>query len=172
MKVMRLIISLSFFAASTIALADATRSEGAPPPVEHASFHQLIFADEDIAVLNNVYPPNGDSGFHTHYHDLFAVVIQSSPSSGQGLGKPLTASTAPQVGAAVYSPVGAEPRTHRIVNSDKGVAQYIVIELRRTKPFGKPTSSREPSYEKIVDNPRIRAWRLILKPGQSTLPIF
>ncbi len=174
MKVTRLIKCIGasglcvFLAAHSLASAEQSPSETAVP-VEHASFHQLVFADEDIAVLNNLYPPKGDSGFHTHYRDLFAVVIQSSQSSGQSPGKPLTAATLYPAGAAAYSAVGAEPRTHRVVNGDKSAYQIIVVELRRAKPSGNAISSRDaaPQYEQIFDNPRMRAWRLTLAPGQS-----
>lgn len=157
-----------FLAAGSLALAKQPPSETAVP-VEHASFHQLVFADEDVAILNNLYPPKGDSGFHTHYRDLFAVVIQASQSNGQGLGKPLTAAPMYPAGASVYSAVGAEPRTHRVVNGDKSAFQIIVVELRRSKPLGNAISTRDaaPQYVQIFDNPRIRAWRLILAPGQS-----
>jgi hypothetical protein len=137
------------------------------PPVERASFHQLVFANEDFAVLNNRYPPGGDSGFHTHYRDIFYVVIQSAPQSGQRVGQPLTAAPLVQVGAAGYSAGGAEPRVHRIVNSDEGPSQFIVVELRRPLPRGDAASSRESPYVQIVDNGRMRAWRLMLEPGQS-----
>lgn len=155
-------------AASSLAFAGQIPS-GTAVPVEHASFHQLVFADEDLAILNNHYPPKGDSGFHTHYRDLFAVVIQPSPSSGQGVGKPLTAAPMFPAGAVVYSAVGAEPRTHRVVNGDQGAYQIIVVELRRPKPLADAASSRDaaPQYVQILDHPRMRAWRLILAPGQS-----
>lgn len=139
----------------------------AAPPVENASFHQLVFANEDFAVLNNRYPPGGDSGFHTHYRDIFYVVIQSAPQSGQRIGQPLTAAALLQVGAAGFSANGEEPRVHRIVNSDEGPSQFIVVELRRPRPRGDAVSSREGPYEQIVDNERMRAWRLILESGQS-----
>ena len=157
-----------FLAAHSLAFAEPSPSEAAVP-VEHASFHQLVFADEDIAILNNLYPPRGDSGFHTHYRDLFAVVIQPSQSSGQGLGKPLTAAPMNPAGAALYSAVGAEPRTHRVVNGDKSTYQIIVVELRRSKPLGNAVTSRDAAsqYVQIFDNSRMRAWRLILAPGQS-----
>ena len=154
--------------AHTVAFAGQSQSETVVP-VEHASFHQLVFADEDIAILNNLYPPNGDSGFHTHYRDLFAVVIQPSQSRGQGLGKPLAAAPMYPAGASLYSAVGAEPRTHRVVNGAKSTYQIIVVELRRSNPSATAISSRDtaPPYEQIVDNPRMRAWRLVLVPGQS-----
>lgn len=154
------------------ASAEQTKGDSIPP-VEQASFHQLIFADEDIAVLNNLYPPGGDSGFHTHYRDLFAVIIQPSQSSGQALGKPLTPAPAYAAGTAVYSAVESGPRTHRVVNGEQGEFQIIVVELRRPKPLGDAVSSRvdAPQYERILDNPRMRAWRLILAPGQSAASV-
>lgn len=139
------------------------------PPVEQASFHQLMFANDDFAVLSNRYPPGGDSGFHAHYRDIFYVVIQSVSSSGQRPGQPLTLAPPVAVGTAGYNAIGAEPRVHRIVNGDEGPSHFIVVELRRANPAGDAVSSRSgaPQYEQIVDNERMRAWRLILAPGQS-----
>ena len=155
-------------ASPSSAFAEHAQSEDIPP-VEHASFHQLVFADEDIAVLNNFYPPGGDSGFHAHYRDLFAVIIQSAESSGQALGKPLAAAPTSPAGTAGYSPVGAERRVHRVVNGDKGSFQIVVVELRRSNSSGNAVPSRDaaPQYVQVADNPRLRAWRLILEPGQS-----
>lgn len=144
-------------------------SRGAANPVEQASFHQLVFADEDIAVLNNLYPPKGDSGFHAHHRDLVAVVVQPSRSSGQAVGKMLAALPELPSGAIAYSPVGDEPRIHRVVNDGDSAYQIIAIELRRATAIGKPASSRDraPQYQQILDNPRLRAWRLVLAEGQS-----
>jgi quercetin dioxygenase-like cupin family protein len=155
------------------ALADEGQGKSFPP-VEHASFHQLIFEDEDVAVLNNAYRPGGDSGFHAHYRDLFAVIIQPSESSGQALGKPLVPAPEYAVGDAFYSPVGGERRVHRIVNGDKGRFQIMVVELRRAAPSGNANASRDaaPQYVPIADNPRLRAWRLVLQPGQSVPAIL
>jgi mannose-6-phosphate isomerase-like protein (cupin superfamily) len=161
-----------FLTSQPTLFADEVKSEDFPP-VEHASFHQLVFADEDIAILNNFYPPGGDSGFHAHYRDLFYVVIQHSGSSGQGLGKPMTVVQGTPAGAAAFSPIGDQPRVHRVVNGDAGTSQFIVIELRRANPLGTEISSRETEilYTLIADNPRLRAWRLILEPGQSASSI-
>ncbi len=166
-------IGLFGFLIAHSSFAETTKSEDFPP-VERASFHQLVFADEDFSVLNNLYPPGGDSGFHAHYRDMFYVVIQPGQgSSVQELGGALVAGPKVAMGAAAFGDLGGESRVHRVVNSDKSIAQFIVVELRRTKPKGKLVSSREASkrYTQIVDNPRLRAWRLILEPGQSTASI-
>lgn len=148
----------------------AEQASGASyPPVEQASFHQVVFADDDLAVLNNLYPPGGDSGFHAHYRDVFFVMVQPAESSGQSLGGPLRAVPAAPVGTAAYSPVGVGPRVHRIINGNSSTYHIVVIELRRAKPLGAATSSRDkaPQYVPIFDNPRMTAWRLILEPGQT-----
>lgn len=158
----------AFLAAHSFAFAEKPPT-ATHPPVEHASFHHQVHVDDDISILNNRYPPNGDSGLHTHVLDHLYVAIQPAQVSSQGLGRALTAMPPVPLGAAGYGAMGNEPRTHRIVNGDKGIAHFIVIELRRAKPWGTPVSSREsaPQYVQIVDNLRLRAWRLILEPGQS-----
>jgi hypothetical protein len=135
-------------------------------PVEHASIHQLLSASEDMAVLNNLYPPGGDSGFHAHHRDLFAAINQPQPSSSQTPGKPLKPAAKVQAGTAAYSPVSGEPRVHRVINNGQGPFQIIVIELRRASPQGAAISAREaaPQYVQITDYPKMRAWRLILEP--------
>lgn len=79
---------LLFLAAPTAHASPAPAAPaGAIPPVERATFHQLVFANEDVAVLNNLYPPGGDSGFHAHHRNLFAVIIQPQPSSSRNWGR-------------------------------------------------------------------------------------
>ena len=139
------------------------------PPVEQASFHQVVFADQDLVVLNNRYPPSGDSGFHAHDRDQLYVTIEHSASMGQAPGGPLKAGPSISAGAVGYGGTFGERRVHRVINGDQGPAQFIVIEFLRPKPGGTKVSSREkaPQYVQIVDNPRLRAWRLILEPGAS-----
>lgn len=148
--------------------ADAQKPE-TYPPVEEASFHQRVFADQDLVVLNNRYPPSGDSGFHAHDRDQFYVAIQSAASMGQTLGGPLKAGPSVSAGAAGYGGTYGERRVHRVINGDQGPAQFIVVEFLRAKPTGIDVSSRDQAsqYVQIVDNPRLRAWRLILAPGES-----
>lgn len=140
----------------------------AAPSVESATFHQLVFANEDFAVLNNLYPPGGDSGFHAHHRDLFAVIIQPARSSIQNLGQEPVAGPTLPAGGVSYGVI-SEPRVHRVVNLSDGIYQIIVVEIRRPTPSGAAISSRvdAPQYEQIVDNQRMRAWRLVLAPGQS-----
>lgn len=174
MNARRLTNGLSIFGLCLGLAAQALALEAQPDaenmvPVEQASFHQLVFVDDDVSILNNRYPPGGDSDWHWHERDMVYVVIQPSRSSIQNLGKPMEERPKPAVGAAGYGAMGGERRVHKVVNGPDDDYHILVVELRRPKPLGKAASSRDavPQYTQIIDNPRVRAWRLILEPGQS-----
>jgi mannose-6-phosphate isomerase-like protein (cupin superfamily) len=138
-------------------------------PVEHASFHQPVFANADVAVLRNAYPPGGDSGFHAHRRDLLTVIIQPAASTVQRPGQPAVANPRPRAGAVGFGTIGPDPLVHRVVNTDSVPFHIIAVEIRRDRPAGSSLSTRDaqPLYAPILDNARLRAWRLVLQPGQS-----
>lgn len=154
------------------AFAEALRGVNVPT-VEHASFHQVAFSDPDLVILNNRYPPAGDSGFHSHDRDQFYVVITDSESRGQSMGEALGPSRKVAAGTAGYGGEVGVRRVHRVINGNEHDAQFIVVEFLEAAPKGNSVSSREtaPQYVQLVDNERLRAWRLILKPGESTSEI-
>lgn len=154
--------------ASATVFAEAPTDPGYPL-VEQASFHQVVFADQDFVVLNNRYPPSGDSGFHAHDRDQFYVTIEHTASMGQAPGGPLKAGPSISAGAAGYGGTYGERRVHRVINGDQGPAHFVVVEFLRPRPLGTKVSSRKeaPQYVQIADHPRLRAWRLILEPGAS-----
>lgn len=164
-----LVLGLALLLSVPASLCAEQLKDEAYPSVEQASFHQLVFADQDFVVLNNRYPPSGDSGFHGHDRDQFYVVIEHTESRGQALGGPLKAGPSLSAGAAGYGGVYGERRVHRVINGDKDPSQFIVIEFLRAKPSGIEVSTRDQAtrYVQITDNPRLRAWRLILEPGES-----
>ncbi|MEO6433447.1 MAG: hypothetical protein ABIO29_05675 [Sphingomicrobium sp.] len=137
------------------------------PSVEQATFHQLLFANPDVAVLKNVYPPHSDSGYHVHSRELFYVVIEPARFGAQKLGQALKTPPMTPVGGTGYNVMTAEPFVHRVVNSDRRACHIVAIELRRAVPGGSPLSARPSDYVQIFDNQRMRAWRLIVAPGQS-----
>jgi hypothetical protein len=62
---------------------------------------------------------------------------------------------------------------HRVINDGDGSYHILVVQIRRPAPLGAAVSDRSAltAYEQILDNPRLRAWRMILKPGQSVAAI-
>ena len=137
------------------------------PSVEHATFHQLVFANDDVAILNNLYPPQGDSGFHLHPRDLFFVAVTPSLNSTQRRGQPVTMPLRQPAGVVGFNLVGTESFVHRVINNADQAARFIAIEIRRPAPSGDAPSVRGDGYVQIFDNHRLRAWRVLLEPGQS-----
>ena len=159
-------ILFAMHAANAAQYAD---QKNAVPPVEHATYHQLVFADKDLAILNNLYPARSDTGFHQHSRELFYIVIEPAHAGTQKPGKPLITPPMAPAGFVGYNVMTAEPFIHRVVNGDTIPYHVIGIEIRRAKPSGKWRSTRAatPQYVQIFDNPRMRAWRLILEPRQK-----
>jgi hypothetical protein len=153
----------------------ALSAQAAPPTpvvsVENATFHQLVFANEDVAILNNLYPPHSDSGFHLHPRELFYVVVAAARASTQKQGQPLKTPEMAPAGSVGFNVMTTEPFVHRVVNGDSRPYHVIGVELRRSAPLGGPISVRDQSagYQQVFDNNRLRAWRVVLNPGQATV---
>jgi len=164
----RLVLAVYFSTGSILCAAEPTIVADRYTPVEQATFHQLQFADADVAVLKNVYPPHSDSGFHLHSRELFYVVITPARFGAQKPGGPLRLpANAVAAGSTGYNVMTAEPFVHRVVNDDDVACHIVAIELRREAPAGGALSARPEAYVTIFDNPRMRAWRLIIAPGQT-----
>jgi hypothetical protein len=56
-----------------------------------------------------------------------------------------------------------------------GVFHNIVVELLQATPHGFAPGSRDgaaaAAYTMVLDNERVRAWRLVLAPGEQAAPI-
>lgn len=168
----RLVLAACFSTGSILCAAEPTIVADRYTPVEQATFHQMQFADADVAVLKNVYPPHSDSGFHLHSRELFYIVITparfGAQKPGGALRLPATAMAAGSIG---YNVMTAEPFVHRVVNDDDRACHIVAIELRRERPAGGAQSVRPDAYVSIFDHPRMRAWRLIIAPGQTVAPM-
>ena len=162
---------MRFCAVGLALIAGAASAAPAPaatyPSVEEASLHQLLFTNNDVAVLKNVYPPHSDSGYHLHLRELFYIVIDPARFGSQKLGLELKTPPMIPAGGFGYNVMTAEPFIHRVVNDDNATCFIIAIELRRAEPNGDALSVRPAEYVQIFDNARMRAWRLIIAPGQS-----
>ena len=154
-------------ALSTLAMAADEPATAPYASVEHATFHQLVFANDDVAVLKNLYPPRGDSEYHIHPRELFFVLVTAAHMSTQQPGQPLSEPQHRPAGSVGYNLMAAEPFVHRVINNDDQPLAVVAVEIRRHAPSGSALTNRGDAYAQIFDNPRLRAWRVVLAPGQS-----
>ena len=140
-------------------------------PVEQASYHVPSFSNEYVTVLNVFIPPKGASGYHRHSLDSIGVLIADTARTGQVLGAEATATAPRGRGSANFTNYAREPLTHAVTITGDTPFHNIVVELLYPTPGRFTPGTRGQGYTQILDNERVRIWRLALEPGQTAAAI-
>ena len=161
-------------AACTVGLPARAQEDAPAVPVDQAPYHLPVFSNEHVTLLKIEIPPQRTSGYHTHSRDSVSVNIEPADMVNQDLGQSGTVpSQRAERGRATFTGYGKQPRTHKATNVGKTPFHNISIIFKAPKPGSFTPSSRAeaPGYASILDNERVRGWRLVLEPGQSASPI-
>jgi len=152
-----------------IALNGSAQTGAAPPqvPVEEAPYHVPAFHNELVTVLNVFIPPQRASGYHRHSLDSVGVLISDTARTGQVLGAEPTVTAPRERGSANFTNYAREPLVHSVAITGDGPFHNIVVELLYPEPGRFTAGTRGAGYTQILDNERVRVWRLVLDPGQS-----
>lgn len=142
-------------------------------PVEQAPYHVPVLANDYVRVLNVVIPSKRTSGFHRHTLDTVGVQITDTARTGQPVGGAVTPSQVRPPGGVQFARYSREPNEHAVNITGDGVFHNVVVELLQAATYGFTPGSREgvAGYEVVLDNERVRAWRLVLAPGAQAPPI-
>jgi hypothetical protein len=173
---MRLIVTASLAALACALAQPAAAQESVVVPVEKAPYHMPIFKN-DLAMLLNVYlPPGAGKGasiYHTHSRDQLSVLVQATKMGGQDLGGQPREERVGTRGNANYTAFSQKPMTHRGENVGTTPFQNIVVALLYPEPgrFSPGLRANITGYTQLLDNERVRAWRLVLAPGQTAAAI-
>jgi hypothetical protein len=136
--------------------------------VEKAPFHIPAFSNELVKLLNVTIPAGRSSRYHKHSTDFAFVIVEAADTKAQALGE---AAVDRQTKAGTVSYVGytKKPGSHQVTNVDTTPYHVVGIEIMYPEPGRFSSSSRVevPSYKSVLDNARVRGWRLVLDPGQS-----
>jgi hypothetical protein len=144
-------------------------------PIVKAPYHLPVFTNEFVTVLKIFIPPGRNTGYHTHVEDSVSVNMVPADMTNQNLGATeVTRNERAQRGRAAYTAYSKEgPRTHKATNIGETPFHNVsfIFKSRETGRF-KPSSRADvPGYVQIMDNERVRGWRLVLEPGQSVAAI-
>src|SRR5262249_46394438 len=151
-------------------LPQIATAEDALVPVEKAAFHHPIFRNDYVLLLDVYVPPNrGGPMYHTHSLDQVSVLIADSDMTNQvwgGEATPPRRGTRGNVGFAANS---KKPVSHRGFNVGSTPFHNIVMALLRNEPYGLSAGTRTnaPAYAQVLDNERVRAWKISLEPGEA-----
>jgi hypothetical protein len=166
--------SFVLFACSFIQPALAQNEERGVP-IEKAPYHLPVFRNEYVTLLNIYVPPQRNTGYHTHMGDSVSVNIEDADMTNQDLGQPQPGpAQRSQRGRATFTAYSKQPpRTHKASNVGATPFHNVSFLFRDPQPGRFMPSSRAdvPGYAQIMDNERVRAWRVVLEPGRPVAAI-
>jgi hypothetical protein len=169
---MRYVISLCVLACVLAGPAFA-QLEDKPVPMDKAPFHIPVFSNDYIILLDVNIPPGRSTGYHTHYADSVSVNLSPASQTNQNYGSsdvsaPGTGGEG-EPGRTTFTNVTKNgPRTHKATNVGPTPFHNISFILKDHAPAPASDRSGVAGYTQIMDNARIRAWRVVLKPGEAT----
>jgi hypothetical protein len=154
----------------------AIASEGSSQtvvPVEQTSYHVPAFSNDYVTVLNVFIPPQRRSGYHHHSLDSLGVLISDTARTGQILGEAVEVTPPRPLGSVTFSFYSREDRIHDVHVTGNAPFHNIVVELLKPVPGEFTAGSRDgvSGYTQVLDNERVRAWRLVLGPGEQAAAI-
>ena len=166
---MKRFIASLLFAASITPYAWAQDANPPSVPVEKAPYHVPVFANEYVSLLNVQIPPNRTSGYHRHAHDSVGILLGDAERISQPVGGKPAVAARRQRGSVGFTFYAGKPATHIVTNTGSTTFHNIVIQILYPTPgrFTAGNRSDAKGYAQVLDNPRVRGWRLILEPGQS-----
>jgi hypothetical protein len=157
--------------AALLAAPLAVAQNAAPTPVEETSYHVPAFSNDLVTVLNVFIPPQRESGYHRHALDSVGVLISDTARTGQVLGAEATVTALRGNGSANFTNYAREPVVHNVAITGDVPFHNIVVELLYPTPGRFTAGTRGQGYTQVLDNERVRIWRLALAPGESAAAI-
>jgi len=172
----------SFFSAifviAALAFPQAGSAQDAPPihvlPVDRTPFHVIAFANEYVRMLNAEIPAGRVASYHQHSTDSAFVIVESAKVRAQEMGGEAVERENPTPSGTIsYLGYSKKPGIHQVTNVDSTPFHVVGFEIMYPEAGRFAQSSREEvsAYKLVLDNERVRAWRLVLDPGHSAPPI-
>ena len=121
--------------------------------------------------LESVSVPAGRSTtYHSHNQDLFFVITSGAKIKNQPFGKdPVDLDF--KLGNVYFAPYTKNPGVHQITNvEEKNPLRLLGLGIVQPDAGRFTPSIRAAKYEVVMDNDRVRAWRLKLAPGGYRRP--
>ena len=166
---MRQLLKASFVLCALVPAWPAAAQVEAPAvPVEKAAFHVPVFRNEHVLLVNVQIPPGRAAGYHIHSLDQISVLVADADMAGQLLGGEPTPPRRGQRGNVGFTAYSKKSMTHKTANVGTTPFHNVVIAL--LQPTGgrfTPGGRDAAAYHQVMDNERVRGWRLILEPSQS-----
>lgn len=140
-------------------------------PAHLEPHHHVRFENEYVRVLEVTLEPGEATLFHEHSFDLAVVFIRGGWIRNEPLGAAQAAEGHPPDGAVFFNGYRGRRFVHRVTNLDAARMVQLDFEVLVPEPGRFAVASRDAAYAPVLDNDRLRAWRVALQPGQAAPPI-
>jgi hypothetical protein len=153
---------------------EAASPDGPPVPIVKAPFHLPVFKNDYVTLLNIFVPPGRTTGYHIHTGDSVSVNLTDATMTNQDFGAPKAGPPGTsKTGRVTYFDFRKKSKTHKAVNVGTVPFHNIsfIFNDSVSRGFTPSTRAAVPAYVQVLDNDRVRGWRLTLEPGQSAAPI-
>jgi len=143
-------------------------------PANEEPRHVVKLENEWVRVIDVEIPQGEQTLYHAHSLDYPYVLVTSVTLYNQIYGQE-PKDVKMEAGSIGYYRASTQGTyTHRFINRGPGTFRAIGIEL--LKPLQSPVTVAEPlpassGLETVLDNERVRAYRVRLAPGQSVGPV-
>jgi GAF domain-containing protein/quercetin dioxygenase-like cupin family protein len=173
-----ILLAIAMFAGPSLAQkADRPKVKKPPPaqtpqtvvPVEQEPSHRVVFENKNVRVSDAEFPPGKISLFHKHSFDNVTILA----SGGTGMNEILSSTPQPftlPTGFTTFARGTNAPYTHRVKNVGTTPLRFITVEVLASAPLpGVPAVlDAVPGHSMIIDNDRVKVYRVSVDPKQST----
>jgi quercetin dioxygenase-like cupin family protein len=139
-----------------------------PVPIEEEPRHRLQFENRYVRVFDVLIPQGDESLYHIHKHDGVGIKLTDARIRDEKLGgKPEDLEV--KRGAVNFARF-PEALTHKVSNIGGTPFRNMFIEILPSMraPANAPPLAGVPGHTLVLENDRVRVYRLVLAPGQST----
>lgn len=167
--------SLNVVAASLLLLAGLARAQDDDRvvPAHEEPRHVPKLVNEWVRVVDVAIPEGERTMYHAHSLDYPYLMVTSVTLQNQVYGQE-PKDVKIERGFVGYYRAVQGTYTHRFINRGPGVFRAIGIELLKSAPVSVTVSvplPEMPGLATVLDNERVRAWRVTVAPGQSVGPV-
>ena len=137
--------------------------------IEQEPRHRIVFENRNVRIYDALIPPGDLTLFHTHSVDSVTVIVSGGKGTTEILGKP-PIQIAPVTGNANFNRATNDPYTHRVGNIGATPLRFVVAEIKTPSesPDVPATLDTVPGHQLMVENDRVKVYRVSIDPKQST----
>lgn len=136
-----------------------------PIPIEKEPMHRLKFENDLVRVFDVLVPAGKTTLFHTHRFDGVSVRVSNAEMSELFTDARMNDFKA-RWGVVTYGLT--PPNSHMVINKGKTDFRNIYVELKPRQSSGEAVPPLIDLNAILIDNPRVRVNRRVLKPGETT----